>query len=180
MYSHTLSGGRTAISVYLEDADQRDEVESLLHEHGALDLSADLSSEPAAAANADGQPATNRESIPLVKEELQVGKRQTEQRYRVRVFPVERAVEEKVNLRDERVVIERKPIGTTSPTEKDVAPREFEVVERHEQPVVAKTARATEEVVVSRDVTERTETVRDTVKETQVEVDQPGAASKRI
>jgi hypothetical protein len=46
-------------------------------------------------------------------------------------------------------------------------------LERHEEPVVAKTARATEEVVVSRDVSERTETVSDTVRETKVEVDRP-------
>ena len=65
------------------------------------------------------------------------------------------------------------PTGTYSPSEKDLASRESNVVERHEEPVVAKTARATEEVVVSRDVSERTETVRDTVKETKVEVGRP-------
>jgi stress response protein YsnF len=96
----------------------------------------------------------------------------------VRVYPVARTVAEQVNLRDERVVIERRPTGTYSPTDKDLAPREFDVVERHEEPVVEKTARATEEVVVSRDVTERTETVRDTVRETKVEVDKPPSKSK--
>jgi stress response protein YsnF len=61
-----------------------------------------------------------------------------------------------------------------------MAPREFDVVERHEEPVVEKTARVTEEVVVSRDVTNRTETVRDTVRETKVEVDKRGARGKHL
>jgi len=176
LYSDSLSGGRTAVSVYLPDGQQRDEVERLLHTHGAMDLSADVGT----AADADGKAATSSEHIPIVKEELEVGKRQTEQRYHVRVYPVQRAVSETVNLRDERVVIERRPTGTYSPSEKDLSPREFDVVERHEEPVVAKTARATEEVVVSRESTEHTETVRDTVKETKVEVEKPGATPRRI
>ncbi|SEP51304.1 protein of unknown function [Rhodospirillales bacterium URHD0017] len=175
LYSTTLSGGRTALSVYLTDGERRDEVEALLHTHGALDLSSDSS----VATTANGKAATSSEHIPIVKEELEVGKRQTEQRYHVRVYPVQRAVAEEVKLRDERVVIERRPTGTYSPTEKDLSPREFDVIERHEEPVVGKTVRATEEVVVSRDVKERTETVRDTVRETKVEVDKPGATTPR-
>jgi stress response protein YsnF len=168
MYSTALSGGRTAVCAYLPDEQQRSEVERVLHDCGAVDLSAS-----GAGAQAETGRQASTERIPIVKEELEVGKRQTEQRYHVRVHPVERAVQEQVNLRDERVVIERRPTEGYSPTDKDLAPREFEVVERHEEPVVAKTARATEEVVVRRDVTERTETVRDTVKETKVEVDRP-------
>ncbi len=49
--------------------------------------------------------------------------------------------------------------------------REFEVVERHEEPVVEKRARNVEEVVVRRDVDERTEKVRDTVRQTRVDVE---------
>jgi stress response protein YsnF len=47
--------------------------------------------------------------------------------------------------------------------------REFEVVERHEEPVVDKKAATTEEVVIRKDVDERVETVRDTVRETRIE-----------
>jgi len=123
---------------------------------------------------------TSRERIPIVKEELVVGKQQTEERVHVRVQPVERPVEKSVNLKDERVVIERRPTGAYTPTEKDLAPREFDVIERHEKPVVTKRAQATEEVVVSRDVKEHTETVRDTVKETKVEIDKPGTARRPV
>ncbi len=61
----------------------------------------------------------------------------------VRVEPVERTVEKSVNLKDERVVIERRPTGAYQPKERDLAPREFEVVERHETPVATKRAVAT-------------------------------------
>src|SRR5438128_651272 len=78
---------------------------------------------------------TTTEPIPLVKEELEVGKRQTEERVHVRVQPVERPVEKTVTLKDERIVVERRPTGTNQPNERDLAPREFEVIERHETPV---------------------------------------------
>jgi len=45
------------------------------------------------------------------------------------------------------------------------------VTETAEEAVVSKTARVTEEVVVSKDVTERTERVADTVRRTEVDVD---------
>jgi len=118
--------------------------------------------------------AGKSDRIPIVKESLEVGKQQTEERVHVSVTPVERPVEKSVNLRDERVVIERRPTSGYAPADKDMAPREFDVVERHEKPVVTKRSEATEEVVVSRDVTEHTETVRDTVRETKVDIDKGG------
>jgi stress response protein YsnF len=185
-----MADGRTAISVYLEADQQSAEIEELLHTHGALDLfendadSGDRRTEvPGSNARTAGsarqQDEEKDEHIPIVKEQLEVGKRASEQRYHVRVYPVTRDVEEKVNLRGERVVIERRPTEAYSPTDKDLVPREFEVVEHHEEPVVAKTATAAEEVVVSHDVSQRTETVRDTVKETKVEVDKRDSKDKR-
>ena len=53
--------------------------------------------------------------------------------------------------------------------------RVFEVTERHEEPVAEKRAREVEEVVVRREANERVETVRDTVRETKVDVDQKPA-----
>lgn len=170
LYSSALCNGRMAISVSVADGTQTAKVESMLHEHGAVALQA----EPI-----DAGAAGREERIPVVKEELQVGKRQTEQRYHVRIYPVERPVQESVNLRDERVVVERRPTSTYTPDSKDFAPRELDVVERHEQPVVGKKARATEEVVVRKDVKEHRETVRDTVRETKVDVDKPSAPRRR-
>ena len=114
--------------------------------------------------------------IPVVKEELAVGKRASERRYRIRTYTVEAPVEESVRLRDERVVIERRPATSPVTTSPDAArDREFEVVERHEEPVVEKRVRPVEEVVVRREANDRVETVRDTVRETKVDVDKEPA-----
>lgn len=174
VYTSTLREGRTAVAVKLTDDALRSTVERLLHEHGALDSFPKAPSAVAADTRVTGGPTaleTTKERVPLVKETLEVGKRQTEDRYRVRIYPVEHRVQETVNLRDERVVVEHRPTAAYTPTEKDLAPREFEVIERHEQPIATKKVTATEEVVVHKDVRERTETVSDVVRETKVDVD---------
>ncbi len=129
-------------------------------------------------AGADRGVSSERDQvIPVVKEELEVGKRASERRYRIRTYVVERPVEEAVTLRDERVIIEHRPVagertvsGAELPQE-----REYEVIERHEEPVVSKQARRVEDVVVRKEADERTETVRDTVRETKVDVDKEGS-----
>jgi uncharacterized protein (TIGR02271 family) len=111
-------------------------------------------------------------TIPVVEEELQVGKREVERGgVRVESRVEEKPVSQEVNLREERVHVERRPVDRPV-TEDDKAFREgsFEVTERAEVPVVAKTERVVEEVVVGKQVEEHTETVRDTVRRTDVEV----------
>jgi stress response protein YsnF len=80
-------------------------------------------------------------------------------------------VTEEVQLREERVHVERRPVNRPV-TDADNAFREgtLEVTERAEEPVVAKTARVVEEVVVGKQVEEHTETIRDTVRRTDVDV----------
>lgn len=115
--------------------------------------------------------------IPVVKEELSVGKRATERHYRVKSYVIEKPVEEQVRLRDERVEIERRPVSGTAGIPTTPQQREVDVVERHEEPVVEKRGRVTEEVVVRKEVTERPETVRGTVRETKVDVDKEPATT---
>jgi uncharacterized protein (TIGR02271 family) len=119
-----------------------------------------------------------QEAIPVVEEELHVGKREV-QRGGVRVHSrvEERPVEESVSLREERAVVERRPVDRpASQADLGNAFREstLEVTERAEIPMVSKEARVVEEVVVGKEVSQRTETVRDTVRRTDVEVQQVG------
>jgi stress response protein YsnF len=117
--------------------------------------------------------------IPVVKEELDVGKRPVERRLRIRTYQVTRPVEEDVTLRDERVVVERRPVaGEQVGGAEGLQEREFDVVERHEEPVVEKRPRTAEEVVVHKEAAERKEQVRDTVRETKVDIDKAAAGSK--
>jgi uncharacterized protein (TIGR02271 family) len=111
-------------------------------------------------------------TIPVVEEELQVGKREVERGgVRVESRVEEKPVAAEVQLREERVHVERHPVDRPV-TDADAAFREgtLEVTERAEEPVVAKTARVVEEVVVGKQVEEHTETVRDTVRRTDVDV----------
>jgi len=111
--------------------------------------------------------------IPIVKEDLAIGKR-TMQTGGVRVYSrvVERPVEESVQLRTERAEVHREKVDRPA-TEADLAnlqDRTIEVREMTEKPVVQKEARVVEEVSVGKHVENRTETVRDTVRSTEVEV----------
>jgi len=101
-------------------------------------------------------------AIPVVEEDISVNKREVE-RGHVHIFSriKEQPVEESVCLREEKVTVERRPADRPAP-DADFAAAEkevIEIVETAEEPVVNKRARVVEEVVVHKDVTERTETV---------------------
>ena len=111
--------------------------------------------------------------IPLAREELQVGKRQVRRAktYRIRTRVKEVPVEQAVNLRAETVEIERRPTRSEALDGEEFQEQTIEVQEMYEEPVVGKVVLKTEEVVVRKLVTERTATIRDTVRVTDVEVE---------
>jgi uncharacterized protein (TIGR02271 family) len=125
-----------------------------------------------AAIPAPAMAGKGEEVIPLSEEQLEVGKRTVDRgTTRVRRYVVEKPVEQNVSLKSERVTVERRtPIGTVAPGSNAFEERVVEVRETAEEPVVAKTAHVVEEVVVGREATERTETVKDTVLREDVEV----------
>ncbi len=111
--------------------------------------------------------------IPIVEEEIAVGKRQVQSGgARIHTYVTEKPVEASVTLHEERVTVDRRPVDRAV-TDADMAfgEKSFEVTETSEEAVVGKTARVVEEVVVGKTATERTETVRDTVRRTDVEVE---------
>ena len=119
--------------------------------------------------------AGNEQSIPIVEESLRVGKREVDRGgVRVRSYVVETPVSEQVNLREENVSVERRRVDQPLSAADGDAFRErtIEMTETAEEAVVAKDARVVEEVVVRKDVDNRTETVSDTVRRTEVEVDE--------
>jgi uncharacterized protein (TIGR02271 family) len=133
-------------------------------------------------ANVDRSVNTTGNVIPVIEEELQVGKREVESGgARVRTNIVEKPVEEKVTLREEHVNVERHPVNREV-TDSDLAnlkEGEINVTTRAEEPVVAKQARVVEEVVVGKTVSERDETVRDTVRRTDVDVEETDTTRNR-
>jgi uncharacterized protein (TIGR02271 family) len=115
--------------------------------------------------------------IPVVEEQLAVGKREVERGgVRVRSYVTEQPVHEQIRLREERVNVERhpvdRPVGDEAFREQAV-----EVRASAEEAVVQKTARVVEEVVVGKAVTQRQEQIGDTVRHTEVQVEQLGGSS---
>lgn len=121
--------------------------------------------------------------IKVIKEDLQVGKREVETGgVRLRSKIVERPVEESIRLREEHVNIERNTVDRPA-TEADFADFKegtVEVTEYAEKPVVAKTARVVEEVSLDKEVTEREETISDTVRHTEVETEKIPSSDSRF
>lgn len=117
--------------------------------------------------------------LPVIEEELTVGKREV-QRGRVRIHTrvIETPVEESVQLHEERVQVERRPVNRDLDATDTTAFKEqsFELRETAEEAVVAKRARVVEEVIVDKDVEEQVETVRDTVRRTDVQVEDMGVS----
>jgi stress response protein YsnF len=119
------------------------------------------------------QDVTGKEKIPVVEEQLRVGKRQV-RLGGVRVYShvTERPVQENVQLREEHVSVQRHPVDRpVRPGDDAFKERAIEASETAEEAVVQKQARVVEEVEVNKDVRQRTETVRDKVRRTDVEVE---------
>ena len=117
-------------------------------------------------------------AIPLVEEQLKLGKREV-QRGGVRVYSriVETPVNETIGLREEHVHVERRPVdqpigqGDTTAFQEQT----IELRETAEEAVVEKSARVIEEVVIGKDVHQRQQQVSDTLRHTEVEIEQLGA-----
>ena len=125
---------------------------------------------------------TSTAAIPVVQEQLKVGKREV-QRGGVRVFSrvVETPVNESIGLREEHVNVQRRAVDEPVSMADATAFKEqsIEMRETAEEAVVEKSARVVEEVMVNKEVTQREQQIHDTVRHTEVEVEQLGAGSAR-
>jgi stress response protein YsnF len=168
-YRAHFAQGRAAVSVFVEDGQRGagvSAIEEILERHQPVDVhfGDEGMPEPVADVKAGGE-----QVIPLPKEELKVGKRVTETIRHIRTHLVEEPVEREVRLQDERMVIEKRP--ATVRAGGTLAERDYEIHERHEEPVIEKATRTDEELVVRKEAKERTERVRDKVRTTKAEVE---------
>ena len=122
------------------------------------------------------------EVVQAAEEQLVVGKREVGRGgVRVRSYVTERPVEEQVELRQERVSVERRPVDRElAPGDAAFQERTIEAVERGEEAVVSKTARVTEEIGIRKDIERETETVRDTVRKQEIEVEDDRTAGRTL
>ncbi len=195
-YAEGMRRGAVLLNVKVDES-QIDRASDILERTGAVDLDAQEAewrksgwagydaaahgtvrpAMPAAAVQAGGD-----DTLKVVQERLVVGKRAVEGgRVRVRSYVVEKPVEAQVTLHQEQVSIERHPVDRAA-TAADLAAfqeRTIEATATNEEAVVAKEARVVEEIGVTKQAADRVETVRDSVRETKVEVEDGTAGTTR-
>jgi uncharacterized protein (TIGR02271 family) len=158
------------------------EVQRTAAARAAPDRAVGVADVPRPADTSRGVTGGNEEVVPVYEEQLRVGKRQVGRgSVRVRSFVVETPVQEQVRLHEERINIERRPVDRpVSGIEAGAVPfqdRTVEVTATAEEAVVAKETRIKEEIVVRKEEEERTQTVSDTVRHTEVEIDDDRASA---
>ena len=117
------------------------------------------------------QEGTEATTIPIIEEQLQVGKKVVETGgVRLRSRIVETPVQENVQLKEEHVTVERESVNRPA-TAADFKEGTIEVTEQAEVPVVSKEAYIKEEVKLNKEVTERDQVIKETLRSTEVDVD---------
>ena len=176
-YEDAVARGETVLIVDVADDRELEIVRSVMGTPGG---SVDVEGSRAPAARDTASTLEEGTVVPVVEESLQVGKRSVASGgIRVVKRIVETPVSEAVRLVEERAVIERRPVDRAA-TEADFAAfgdGALEVRERTEEPVVGKSARVVEEVLVGKEVRERDETVFDSVRRTDVDIEPIGSGT---
>lgn len=200
VYDRSIENGSSVVTVRIS-SDQVDRVSSILETHNPVDIeerSAQYTSSglgttstmnppsvtgslgTAGSARTTAETASETGAMQLAEESLAVGKRAVGgATTRVRRFVVETPVQEQVNLRNESVTLERHPVTDSRPVGTgDFTDKVVEMTEMSEEAVVSKTARVVEEVNLRKDVTERVETITDTLRRDEVEIEKiPGGTT---
>jgi len=116
---------------------------------------------------------SDEDILRLAEERLEVGKRLVrEGATRVRRYTVTEPVSENVSLHEQHAEIFRRPVSENSTADRvDWSEKSVEVEETHEQPVVNKTAQIIEEVVLRKEASDRVETINDSVRRQEVDID---------
>jgi uncharacterized protein (TIGR02271 family) len=157
------------------------DVQSRAIESGVLSKAAAIPAVAAVVAAVPAKPLTSDvskdEVLRLAEEQLDVGKKLVEEgTTRIRRFVTEKPVEAQVTLHEEHAEVVRRAVSDPSFVKDiDWSDRTIEVTETAEQAVVSKSAHIAEEVVVGKRGVDRVETVHDTVRRQQVEVERQPA-----
>lgn len=182
-YSEAVRRGSCVLTVDAASDDEAERAADIINEYDPVDIDERAAQwgksgevdERAALLRRGGEQAEGGETtIPVVEEQLQVGKREM-QKGGVRVVSrsTEKPVEETVTLRAEHATVKRRPADRAA-TESDKAFKDqsFDVRGTAEEAVVSKTSRVVEEVVIGKEGSTREQTVRGNVRRTDVDVQQ--------
>jgi len=190
-FTRIARSSEAIVTVHAQSKDEAERAADILDDNGAIDVDKRASDYGYSGSgynsinpenvnttnyNAGSTDITNNESrkIPIIEENLEVGKEEIEtggKRLRSRI--VERPVEENLRLREEHVYVQRTPVDREA-TDSDFdkfEERDIEMIEHAEVPIVNKQARVVEEVSLKKDTDERSEKIEDTVRKTELDVE---------
>ena len=181
-YAEAVRHGSTVVTVTVNDDDQVSVVEEIMEHNGAIDIDERSAGWGLQHTEQLGSAvplvvvavSAERTAIPIMEEQLKVGKRENALgRVRIVSRMTERPVEETVSLTEQHAVVERRPVDRPASQEELSTFHEgiIEIQETAEEPVVSKTARVVEEVMVGKETTQHEETVHDTVRRTDVDIE---------
>ena len=187
-YAEGVRRGGILVTVAADSDSEAETAVDVMRRHGAVDIDQRATEWKKQGwkgrFEADTTPSATREAertIPVTQEELVVGKRNVEAGG-VRIYNrvIEQPVSKTVELEEEHVDVERRPVNRPADATGATAFREqsFELRETAEEPVVEKRARVVEEVKVGKKRSKKTQTVQDTVRNTEVEVERSAAANQ--
>lgn len=172
-YSQAAQNG-SVVTVHTSSDEEARKVSQILDKAGAIDVNERASQQRGMSSSNKGNWTGSSASIPVVEENMQIGKRDVETGgVRIRSRIIERPVEENLRLREEHVNVERRPVNRPA-SERDLETfkdSEKTMTEHAEIPMVNKEARVVEEVRLNKETTEHTEKIKDKVRKQDVEVD---------
>lgn len=192
-YSSVAQEAEAILTVHVDTQDRANRVAEIFDRHGSIDVDdrssgyqrnvSQTTTTTQNQATTQNQTAMQGDTIPVIQEELQVGKRQVEGGgVRVRTRVIEKPVEETLRLRQERVIVDRNAVNRAV-TDADLAnfkEGDIEITERSEEAVVGKQARVVEEVSIGKQVEERDQVITDTVRRTDVDVEEINTATTDV
>ncbi|WP_134090875.1 YsnF/AvaK domain-containing protein [Olivibacter sp. XZL3] len=170
----------TVVTVHAMSADEAEVAGRVLDNYGAVDVN-EYAEKYRGATTDTSTDLAGSASIPVIEEEMHVGKQEVETGgVRLRSTIINRPVEESIRLRREHVIVDRTPVDrpATEADFKTFQEGSIEITEHEEVPVVSKEARVVEEVNLKKEVEEKEETIRDSVRKTDVEAEPIGNESR--
>ena len=177
-YRRTINSGGAVLTLRTPDREV-DRAMKILNVHGPTNFEDRSGSTLTSARMSATAPTETRELdaaeevLRLAEEQIDIGKQQVATgKSRIRRFLTEQPVEQQITLHEEHYEVSRREVNDPQ-LAKDIdwKDRTIEVIETSEQPVVTKTARIAEEVVIRRRGSDHVETIRDTVRRQQLEVE---------
>lgn len=172
----------TVVTVHASSDREAEVAADILDDHGAVDVDEfDENKQsfdntlitPQSLSTADISDET--ESISIIEEQMQVGKRQVQTGgVRLRSRIIEKPVEESIRLRQEHVSVTRSAVNRPA-TEADFdafKEETIELTEHEEVAVVSNQSYVVEEVSLQKNIEEKEEIVKGTVRKTEVDVEE--------